>query len=195
MTNKKVLLVDDDKNLCFILAHNLKVNKYESLLAYDGEEAVKILKEKHNEIFLVITDLSMPKLNGIELTKIIKKEYPDIEIILLTAFGSEKVVEEALKYNISAFMSKPLDIEELLFLVKKSEEIHNLRVKVKNIIETKSEIKEYSEYLDLYENISFELRKAEEKNKEKISILKNFIMSKFNIDELPEKIKNIIKEE
>lgn len=191
MTKKKILIVDDEKALRIILMHNLKINNYECYEAINAEEALEILKNNSDDIFLVITDLIMPKMNGLELIKIAKKLYPSIEMILLTGLGSDKAAVEAFQFGASGYMSKPIDLEELLFIVKKSEEIYCLKSQNINYMKELQEKKEFENEKDLYQTMCFELRKEQMQNEKKISKLYEFIKNNISESQIPEEIKSI----
>jgi DNA-binding NtrC family response regulator len=108
---REVLIVDDEEPLLLSIADGLSIyKKYFNLLtATNGADAVKILKSSP-VIDLVVTDLSMPKMDGFELLAYMNRNYPQIPVILMTAFGTPKIEEIVNNMGIFRFLEKPLDI-------------------------------------------------------------------------------------
>ena len=92
---KQVLIVDDEPNLRKILAAQLSRDGYDVLLAEDGEQGLTVLREHH--IDLVVTDLKMPKIDGMTLLREAVKEQPDLPVVMITAHGTVDTAVEALK--------------------------------------------------------------------------------------------------
>jgi CheY-like chemotaxis protein len=109
----EVLIVDDEEGFVLSLADGLSAyRKYFNLrTAPNGAEAVKILKL--SPIDLVITDLSMPKMDGFELLAYMNRNYPKIPVILMTAFGTPKIEEIVSNMGIFRYLEKPLDINSI----------------------------------------------------------------------------------
>lgn len=108
---KEVLIVDDEEPLLLTIAEGLSIyKKYFNLLtATNGADAVKVLKSSP-VIDLVLTDLSMPKMDGFELLAYMNRNYPKIPVILMTAFGTPKIEEIVSSMGIFRYLEKPLDI-------------------------------------------------------------------------------------
>ena len=87
-----ILIVDDEKNYPPILAAVMEEEGFEPLMANSGEEALTILK--HSDVDLVLTDMKMPSMDGIELLENVKKKDPELPVIMMTAHGT---VEKAVK--------------------------------------------------------------------------------------------------
>ena len=111
MRLQEVLIVDDEEPLLLSIAEGLSIyKKYFNLLtATNGIEAVKLIKSSP-VIDLVITDLSMPKMDGFELIAYMNRNYPKIPVIMMTAFGTPKIEEIVQKMGIYRYLEKPLDI-------------------------------------------------------------------------------------
>jgi len=92
---KKILIVDDEPNMLLVLEAMLKREKYEVATASEGLEALELLK--NDDVAVVITDLKMPKLDGLGLLSEIEKDYPSIPVIVITAHGTIATAVEALK--------------------------------------------------------------------------------------------------
>ncbi len=120
---KRVLIVDNNEELLISLKEGLA--KYRSqfsvILANDGEKALEILKRE--SVSIVISDVKMPKMNGLELLSNITNDYPDIPVIIITAYGREELEWMARKSGAVAFISKPFSVSDvsnkLLTLLKK----------------------------------------------------------------------------
>ncbi|PCJ62823.1 MAG: response regulator [Planctomycetota bacterium] len=114
-----ILLVDDDDELRAFVTQVLKLDNYSVSEAVNGREALKILASQ--KIDLVITDILMPEMEGIELVQNIKKEYSQIKMIGMTGggkLGDAENVERMTKLFFSSFLKKPFDAEDLLKIIR-----------------------------------------------------------------------------
>jgi DNA-binding NtrC family response regulator len=112
-----ILLVDDNKNLTKSMSFILTRKGYSVETANDGFEAIDIVKERTFDIILM--DIKMPHLDGVETYKRIKKIDPDAVVMMMTAYSVEEMIEEALQEGAFGIMYKPLNIEHLLDVVDK----------------------------------------------------------------------------
>jgi YesN/AraC family two-component response regulator len=110
---KKVLIVDDEETLTWSMAKSLSKDKdkYEVLIANNGREAIHLLNE--NKIDLVISDIRMPDINGLDLLVNIKKEHPQTKVIIMTAYGSSDVQKEANRRGSLYYVEKPFEISDI----------------------------------------------------------------------------------
>ena len=115
---KQVLIVDDEPNLRKILAAQLSRDGYEVMLAEDGEQGLTMLRENH--IDLIVTDLKMPKVDGMELLRQALRESPDLPIVMITAHGTVDTAVEALKLGAFDYLTKPFDKDEVRQVVAKA---------------------------------------------------------------------------
>ncbi len=115
---KQILVVDDEANLRKVLVAQLGRDGYDVHSAEDGEAALAFLKEHH--IDLVITDLRMPKVDGMELLRAALRDDPTRPVVMMTAYGSVDVAVEALKTGAFDFITKPFDQNEVRIIVKKA---------------------------------------------------------------------------
>jgi len=115
---KQVLIVDDEPNLRKILAAQLSRDGYDVLLAEDGEQGLALLREHH--IDLVVTDLKMPKVDGMTLLREALAEQPELPIVMITAHGTVDTAVEALKLGAFDYLTKPFDKEEVRQIVGKA---------------------------------------------------------------------------
>jgi two-component system response regulator AtoC len=122
---KQVLIVDDEVNLRKILSAQLSRDGYDVLTAEDGERGLQLLGEHH--IDLVITDLKMPKVDGMTLLKRALEEDPELPVVLITAHGTIDTAVEALKSGAFDFVTKPFDKDEVRQIVAKALKTRELR--------------------------------------------------------------------
>jgi two-component system response regulator AtoC len=122
--NKQVLVADDEPNLRRVLSAQLARDGFEVHAVADGEAALEVLAEHH--IDLVITDLRMPKLDGMGLLKRIVAEYPDLPVVMITAHGTVDTAVEALKCGAFDYVTKPFDRAELQRVISKATKTHEL---------------------------------------------------------------------
>ena len=122
-----ILIVDDERNIREGLAEAFAMEGYEALTASDGQEAIALLEERY--IDLVITDLKMPKVSGMELLQHVKRRWENIPVIIITAHGDITEAVAAMQYGALEFVTKPLDLEHLLKLTKNALAIRELSIK------------------------------------------------------------------
>ncbi|MFZ3048283.1 MAG: response regulator [Desulfatirhabdiaceae bacterium] len=119
-TPSKVLLVDDEREFVQTLSERLTMRDMGSAVAYDGESALKMAREEEPEV--MILDLKMPGIDGIEVLRRIKDTQPEIEVIILTGHGSETDRKICMDLGAFAYLQKPVDIEVLSDTLKKANE-------------------------------------------------------------------------
>lgn len=107
----KVLLVDDEREFVEALSERLQMRDYSSAAVYGGEEALSIVEEDEPDV--MILDLKMPGIDGLEVLRRVKEKHPNIEVIVLTGQGSEDVAKLCLELGACAYLEKPVDIEKL----------------------------------------------------------------------------------
>ncbi len=115
---KKILIVDDELNMRLVLSAMLKKEGYEVSAASNGKEALQILQS--NKFAVVITDLKMPDVDGMELLIRIAERYPEIPVIMITAHGTIATAVEALKKGAFDYITKPFDLDDLKNIVSKA---------------------------------------------------------------------------
>lgn len=114
----KILVVDDELNMRLVLKTLLKKEGYDVLTASDGLEALKVLK--NGDIKVVVTDMKMPKLDGMGLLDRILQDYPSIPVILITAHGTVATAVDALKKGAFDYITKPFEQEDLKNVIRKA---------------------------------------------------------------------------
>jgi two-component system NtrC family response regulator len=113
-----VLIVDDEKNYPPVLSAVLEEEGFETLTAYSGEEALSVLK--NSDVDLVLTDMKMPSMDGIELLERIKQKDPGLPVIMMTAHGTVEKAVEAMQKGAYNYILKPFDNERLVIYVNKA---------------------------------------------------------------------------
>lgn len=116
---KRLLIVDDEETLTFSLYQTF-INapiECEVITASNGDEALRRIEEESFDV--VITDIAMPGVNGLDLLAIIKENYPATRVIIITAYGSDEREELAYQRGADRYVEKPFDIHEIKNLVFK----------------------------------------------------------------------------
>jgi len=116
MDKKIILVVEDDLSILIGLEENLKLEDYEVITASNGHKGLIFASEK--EIDLLLLDIMLPGINGFEICRKIKKEKPDLPIIMLTARSSEIDKISGLDYGADDYITKPFSIPELLARIR-----------------------------------------------------------------------------
>ncbi len=119
-----ILIVEDRESMSDMLKETLASEGFRTVLAKDGQEGIKKLKEER--IDLVLTDLKLPKKDGIEVLKAAKEENPLMPVIVMTAYGSVETAVAAMKEGAFDFITKPFDTDHLLVLMKRALETQRL---------------------------------------------------------------------
>ncbi|MEW5945614.1 MAG: sigma-54 dependent transcriptional regulator [bacterium] len=125
----KVLVVDDEENMRFFLREALSRENYEVALAASGEEALRLLRA--DGFGAVILDIRMSRIGGMEVLEEIKKEKPELPVIMMTAYGSKKVAMETLRKGAYDYFTKPFDVDEMRVVVKRAVEKQKLEEEIK----------------------------------------------------------------
>lgn len=122
-----ILIVDDEPGVVFLLKEELsEIEEYAVLTALDGAEAINLL---HTQPFdVVLLDVKMPRVGGMEVLKFIREYYPTTQVIILTNVSDIKTAIETMKLGAYDFVSKPYTREELLATVQRAVELHRLTI-------------------------------------------------------------------
>jgi DNA-binding NtrC family response regulator len=154
MSQEKILIVDDDPQIRTLLAERLKFHQYRVSTAEDGEEGLEKFRKEGAD--LVLLDLMMPKLDGVETLNQMRKEDPELIAIMLTAFGTIEKAVEAMKKGAYDFIPKPCEPEHILLTIEKA-------LERKNLVREKKYLKEEldSQY-DMVWGESSEMKKIKE---------------------------------
>jgi CheY-like chemotaxis protein len=107
----KVLLVDDEREFAQTLSERLQMREYGSAVVYNGEEALSAVAEDEPEV--MVLDLKMPGVDGLEVLRRVKQEHPNVEVIVLTGHGSKEIERECMELGACAYLEKPVDMDTL----------------------------------------------------------------------------------
>lgn len=115
---KRILLVDDEKDLVEIVTFRLETSGYEVIPAYDGQEGLNKAKSERPD--LIILDLMLPRMNGYEVCQLLKfdQKYKHIPIIMFTARTQESDKKTGFEVGANAYITKPFDAQVLLSKIK-----------------------------------------------------------------------------
>jgi DNA-binding NtrC family response regulator len=127
-TRGRILIVDDEEQMRDLLVKVLDKNGYQVSAAGDGEQALALLEKE--PVDLVVTDVRMPGIGGLEALKAIKELNPEIVVIIMTAFGSIDQAVQAVKEGAYDYINKPFKIDEMLLTMEKALEERRLRHEV-----------------------------------------------------------------
>ncbi len=136
----RILVVDDEESIREFLEIMLKKEGYEVTTAEDGAKAKEILTKKSFD--MVISDMQMPNVTGIELLRHVKDSYPDLVFMIITAFGTTETAVEAMKLGAYDYLTKPFKIDEVRLNISNALRSKNLETEVR--ILKKELVKEYS---------------------------------------------------
>ena len=114
----KVLLVDDEKDFVNTLAQRLKMRDLNVSCVYDGEQGLSRVKQEEPDV--LVLDLKMPGLQGMDVLREVRKTNPNMQVIILTGHGTDKDEEEAKRIGGFDFLRKPADIDLLMTKIKEA---------------------------------------------------------------------------
>ena len=118
MKGLKVLLVDDEQEFIEVLSKRLEMRDLDTSVALDGEEALQAVQDEEPDVMLL--DLRMPGMDGMEVLRRIKKAYPKVPIVMLTGHGSRKDEEEARRLGAYAYLQKPVELQRLSEILREA---------------------------------------------------------------------------
>ncbi|MBD2182800.1 response regulator [Planktothrix sp. FACHB-1355] len=118
----KVMVVDDEEDIQFLFKQKfrreIKDGKIEFNFALSAEAALDYLqKQGEASVVLLLSDINMPGMNGLELLKIIKTNYKSLKVIMITAYGDENTYQKAIAYGANDYVNKPINFDNLKRLV------------------------------------------------------------------------------
>ena len=111
MKQLRILIVDDDRDFAESMAELVEMNGHEAVLAFNGLSAIKIFKQ--NNIDLILMDIRMLGLNGVETLKEVNKYNPDIPVAMMTGYSDQPLLDLALKQGVISILNKPVNLEQL----------------------------------------------------------------------------------
>jgi DNA-binding response OmpR family regulator len=118
MDKFKVLLVDDEEEFVKSLSERLQLRDFDSYLAFDGEQAMQLVTDEVPDV--MVLDLKMPGIDGMEVLRRVKKKFSWIQVIILTGHGSEKDEMEARSLGAFEYLQKPTDLDTLVGALKRA---------------------------------------------------------------------------
>lgn len=133
MSANKILIVDDEEIIVRLLSMSLRSDGYETVTAFSGEEGLEVFESESPDI--VVTDIKMPGMDGLELLKKIKELDPEKEVIIVTGHGDIDSTITALQYGASDFINKPVRDEALAIALDRAKEKISIREKLEEYTE------------------------------------------------------------
>lgn len=120
MAKGKILIVDDEQDVRDIFQDRLEKAGYNTLMAENGEEAIKTLRSGDNmvNVGIIFCDIRMPKVNGIECIDFLKQQAPGIPVVVVTGYPDANVAKDLLKKGVKQYLIKPLDKERMMEVVE-----------------------------------------------------------------------------
>jgi len=141
----KILIVDDEQMMCEMLEDDLKRNGFHPTCYISAEKALDALKTESFDVLL--TDLNLPNMNGIELCERVVDNRPDIPVIVITAFGSMETAIAAMRAGAYDFVTKPIDTQFLVLALDRAVKHHGLQEKVKLLDEALKKSHQFDELI------------------------------------------------
>ena len=120
-----ILIIEDEAKMRRLLELNLGEDGFTTFSAEDAETGLKLLRQNH--IDLVVTDLKLPGMNGLEFLQTIKRQNEALPVVVMTAFGSVETAVEAMKSGASDYVLKPFSLTEMRMVIRKELDVRNLR--------------------------------------------------------------------
>jgi DNA-binding NtrC family response regulator len=118
MEKGRVLVIDDEAIVRVSCQRVLEPAGYEVVLTSRGDEAIELLEKEQFD--LVLTDLKMPDMDGLEVLKVIKERWPDIQVVIITGYGTISTAVQAIKKGAYEYIEKPFTPEDILDVVTKA---------------------------------------------------------------------------
>lgn len=114
----RLIVVDDERDVQLLFQQKfrkeLKRGEIQIHYAFDGHSALELIEGIENpESYLILSDINMPRMNGIELLRRIKERYPKLKVIMITAYGDEENIDSARKYGAEEYFIKPIEFDIL----------------------------------------------------------------------------------
>jgi DNA-binding NtrC family response regulator len=116
MDHLRLMFVDDEEELVSALVERLELRGIDAIGVTSGDEALEHLREESFDV--VIIDVKMPGIGGLEVLRTVSRRYPDVKVILMTGHGSAKDSEIGRRLGAVAYLQKPVDLEDLLATIE-----------------------------------------------------------------------------
>ena len=143
---EKILIIDDEKSVLDMLNVVFKKEGYRVKKSLSAQKALELIDEE--DFDLILSDIRLPQISGMELLRKIKEKKPGIPVIMITAYGTIKQAVEAFKAGAIDYVVKPFDVDELKIIV--SQGLEKIRLKEENIL-LKKELKEKYSFKNMWE--------------------------------------------
>ena len=127
----RILIIDDDKQICVILADLVKKEGFEALTAYEGEKALSIVRSEDPDLMLV--DMMLPGMDGMEVMRQVKEIVPELPVVFITAHADARGAVNAIKAGAHDYLSKPFDNHEVIRVVHRALAERELKLKVRHL--------------------------------------------------------------
>ena len=112
-----IMVVDDEQDITLLFKQKfrkeIRQKKLDFSFVFSAESALNTLKTTENHLILILADINMPGMNGLELLKIIKEDYPDIKVFMVTAYGDDYNYQTAIQYGADDYLTKPIQFDHL----------------------------------------------------------------------------------
>ncbi|WP_107668153.1 response regulator [Cyanothece sp. BG0011] len=112
-----IMVVDDEQDITLLFKQKfrkeIRQKKVEFSFVFSAEDALNCIDKQENHLILILADINMPGMNGLELLKIIKDNYPDIKVFMITAYGDDYNYQTAIQYGADDYLTKPIEFEHL----------------------------------------------------------------------------------
>jgi len=121
MAKGKILVIDDEQDIRDIFKDRLEKAGYNPILAENGEEAISILRSGDNmiNVGVILCDIRMPKVNGIECIKFLRQQAPGIPIVVITGYPDSELAGKLIAQGVKEYLVKPVDKEKMLDVINK----------------------------------------------------------------------------
>jgi len=156
MSNEKLLIVDDEKNMRTVLRRALSAEGYEVFEAATGKEALDVLTDVMPD--LIVMDQKMPEMDGLTALKKVKRLLPSLPVVILTAHGNVQSAVEAVRAGATEYLTKPFDLDELKLVVSKAlgvrdlfREVDTLRAELKREYDLATIVGQSDQMRDIYD--------------------------------------------
>jgi two-component system response regulator AtoC len=149
MSRERILIVEDEKLIRWAIKSRLAEEEYKVFEAPDGESAFAILND--NDCDLMLLDFRLPDTSGMEILERVRKDLPEISVVMMTAYGTVESAVQAMKLGAFDYLTKPVNLDELVMIVQKALETTRLRREVHRL---RSERREFHGKVELVGNSS-----------------------------------------
>src|SRR5262249_44347010 len=114
----RVVFVEDDPEMKAVYAENFVAPEFEIVAVADGKEAIEVLRNSENKFDVVVTDHFMPKMDGMRLLRIVRYEFPQTKLLMVTGYGNWPDYIQAQDIGVSKFLDKPVKMRDLKELIR-----------------------------------------------------------------------------